>query len=408
MPKRGGLEYTPAHPEETPEETGATYRKYFTDERSFHQLASRPEFEIRGELYNTAKEQMAESERIVEALDGQRSYALQDVQAQLVNGCHEDLRKALDEDDFPAFAAAAEAGEQTSLRFARAVEHNTGFVNIPGYDGPPDFPQGSGKAGADAATAFLEDAKAILERIDPERGEMAPAEHRAAGALVAAGERDDRTARRTDWEDGDPYDLKRDQAEYSLSFRMESLRYLLQARTEDMKEELEHAAEPPDDAAKRYEDAGLAVIDGNCNDDDLRTFLHSKKREIATGGGEDAVWATITEGLAKDRLDDEELTGFAQALGTYVNDARQELLQEWGLALEYAYRDDLLLDKMLRIKEDLSGVALQEIAGRFQSDLEQTPENAAAAQDVSQLAQQGKWTEIPGKLREMAQNQGGG
>ena len=37
MPKRGGLEYTPAHPEETQ----AEYRQYFTDERSFHQLASR-------------------------------------------------------------------------------------------------------------------------------------------------------------------------------------------------------------------------------------------------------------------------------------------------------------------------------------------------------------------------------
>ena len=42
MPKRGGLEYTPAQPEETPEETGAAYRKYFTDERSFYDLASRP------------------------------------------------------------------------------------------------------------------------------------------------------------------------------------------------------------------------------------------------------------------------------------------------------------------------------------------------------------------------------
>ena len=404
MPKRGGLEYTPAHPEETQ----AEYRQYFTDERSFYQLASRPEQETMTELFLAAKEQMAESARAAEAVEGQRSYALQDIQAQLVNGCRQDLRKALAEGDFPAFAAAAEAGEQTSLQFARAVEQNTGFVNLPGYDGPPDFPQGSGKAGADAATAFLEETKAILERIDPERGEMGPDEYRAAQALVSAGEKNDQTARRTDWEDGDPYDLKRDEAEFSLGFRMESLRYLLQPRTEDMKEGVEHAAEQPDDAAKRYEDAGLAVIDGNCNDDDLRTFLHSKKREIGTGDGEDAAWGTITEGLSKDRLDDEELTGFAQALGAYVKDARQELLNEWGLAEEYTYRDDLLLEKMVRIEQDLRALALMEISQRSEWGLKPTGANVDAAKDVARLAQEGRWAEIPGRLREMGQNQEGG
>ena len=402
MPRRGGLEYTPAQPEETPEETGAAYRKYFTDERSFYDLASRPLAEARDELFNTAREQMSDSARAIGTLTGQESHSIEDIQAQLVATVHQDLRKALAENDFTAFAAAAEAGEETSLRFAQAVEQNTGFVNLPGYGGPPDFPEGFGKTAANSGTAFLEEVRAILERIDPQREEIHLAEYRAAQAIVSAAEGDIQTARRTDWEDGDPYDLRKDRAEYSLAFRIESLRYLLQPETDA----LEHN-DQQDDAAKRYEDAGLAVIDGYCTDDDLRTFLHSQRREMATGGDADAVWTTITEGLAKDRLDDKELAGFAQALGAYVNEARQELLQEWGLAQEYAYRDDLLADKMLRIKEDLSGVALQEIAGRFQWDLEQTPRNAAAAQDVSELAQQGRWAEVPGRLREMAQNQQG-
>ena len=137
MTKKENLECTSVDQEETQ----TAHLDYVRNEQSFHELAAYSEQENKDELMHLVREQLSDSARVVEEhVYGHGHFPLLDIQWHLVDIYYEDLRDALAENDFSAFSAATAAAKATSLRVSRAIQENTGFVDIPGYTGPPVVP----------------------------------------------------------------------------------------------------------------------------------------------------------------------------------------------------------------------------------------------------------------------------
>ena len=72
----------------------------------------------------------------------------------------------------------------------------------------------------------------MLDGIDPALGDMEPVDCRVARSLVETAEGSLDKLRRADWEDGDPYDVKREQGEEHVAMMMHALRRLLRPRVD--------------------------------------------------------------------------------------------------------------------------------------------------------------------------------
>ena len=154
----------------------------------------------------------------------------------------------------------------------------------------------------------------------------------------------------------------------------------------------------PEDNEDRSRDARDALVYGNPQPEDIRIFLYGQPREISDP---ETAWQTIQTGLASHQLDRPSLTQLGRALGDYAKNARHEILTEGDLARDYAYRDDLLTEKMDRIQDDLNAHIIQILVDRSQWQVQSW--DLVKFDDFLQLARNDQWEQIPEKLREIRQ-----
>ncbi len=170
-------------------------------------------------------------------------------------------------------------------------------------------------------------------------------------------------------------------------------------------EKLDHNVEHQDDKTEASPDAMDALWDNHNSLSkeqlDLVIFGEPKGREDHKS---QAQWQTIQHGLAQGKMDDQSLSAFAVATGDYVKETRKEVLQS-DIARDYAGQDHILVDKIDSIDANMTAHALQTISER--SGSYPFPEADAGHYDkhveLARIAQQGKWADIPGRIREMHQ-----
>ena len=231
MGKRDGLEYG-ADRGDGPEEFRADglrvdeFRvdEFRVDERTFRELGERSGYSLRGETYRMAREGLSFSAEAVGEVRGTLAYAVEDVHRRLASVLAGDLAEAVESGDYERFEGLVKEIGETDRRFAGTVRQDGGFVGGEGYGGPPDFPAEYGRSPVESGQSFLEEVKKLLDGIDPALGDMEPVDCRVARSLVETAEGSLDKLRRADWEDGDPYDVKREQGEEHVAMMMHALR----------------------------------------------------------------------------------------------------------------------------------------------------------------------------------------
>ena len=206
--------------------------EFRVDERTFRELGERSRYSLRGETYRMAREGLSFSAEAVGEVRGTLAYAVEDVHRHLASVLAGDLAEAVESRDYERFEGLVKEIGETDRRFAGTVRQDGGFVGVEGYGGPPDFPAGYGRTSVESGQSFLEEVKTLLDGMDPARGEMEPVDCRVARSLVETAEGSLDKLRRADWEDGDPYDVKREQGEEHVAMMMHALRRLLRPRVD--------------------------------------------------------------------------------------------------------------------------------------------------------------------------------
>ena len=136
---------------------------------------------------------------------------------------------------------------------------------------------------------------------------------------------------------------------------------------------------------------------GNPSKEPLDLYVYNDPRE--NDDSAQTQWRLIQEGLAKEKIGDDELAVFAKAIGEYTKDAIKEIMDDRDFTSDYVTRDDLLLEKRLNIESNLNAHAIMTIAERSTWNVGKS--HIGLVEDLFEAADHGRWEQIPAKIKDM-------
>ena len=139
---------------------------------------------------------------------------------------------------------------------------------------------------------------------------------------------------------------------------------------------------------------------GSLSKEKLDLYVYSDPRE--NDDTAQTQWRLIQEGLNREKLGDEELAVFAQAVGEYTKDAIKEIMDDRNFTSAYAARDDLLLEKRLDVEANLTTHAIMTIAERSTWDIGKN--HMSFVEELLETANHGGWEELPDKIKQISQD----
>ena len=170
-------------------------------------------------------------------------------------------------------------------------------------------------------------------------------------------------------------------------------------------ERLEHRASfSQDDSGQHRADAieKLWHDSGNMDPKEMDSILW-REQQGSDSDRAQTKWQQLQDALSQNKLEDSELTAFARNAAEYRKSVRDEILNDPEVTREYMFRDHLLVDKVDSVDSNLLAHTLTTIAER--SNWYPLPggqqDNHDKYRELVQMARQGRWEQIPDRIREM-------
>ena len=139
---------------------------------------------------------------------------------------------------------------------------------------------------------------------------------------------------------------------------------------------------------------------GNLSKEKLDLYVYSDPRE--NDDSAQTQWRLIQDGLGREKLGDEELAVFAQAVGEYTKDAIKEIMDDRNFTSDYVARDDLLLEKRLDVENNLTTHAIMTIAERSTWNIGES--HISSVEALFEDANHNRWEQLPDTIKQISQS----